>query len=167
MDIRAEPSGALATLYEEHHVALLRIAGLLLGDRAAAEDVVQEAFVRAHRALPGLRDHDKAPAYLRATVVNLCRSRHRHLDVVRRWRPEPATAGIQPDERAVLSDDQAAVLAAVRSLPHRQRACVVLRFYEHMSEAEIAKVLDVSSSTVKTHLQRGKAALAEKLEDRR
>jgi RNA polymerase sigma-70 factor (sigma-E family) len=164
----AEAAGHdLAALYQRHHTALLRLAGVLLGDRAGAEDVVQEAFVRVHGTLSKPRDDAAAKAYLRTTVVNLCRSRMRHAGVVRRWRPERPRPVQQPDERAVLNDDQRAVLDAIRALPARQRECIVLRFYERMSDAEIGAVLGVSAGSVKTHIQRGKAALAEKLEDRR
>ena len=114
-----------------------------------------------------------AAAYLRTTAFNLGRSRLRR----RRRRPDPLgpvpveqQAGQRPgalpapDDQFVLRADQRQVLDAVRALPDRQRACVVLRFYQGLGPAQIASTLGISTNSVKTHLRRGMAALAEALE---
>jgi RNA polymerase sigma factor (sigma-70 family) len=104
--------------------------------------------------------------YLRATVMNLARSRMRRRLVARR-RVEPVSAvSASPEEHAVLLSDQQDVLDAVRALPRRQRECIVLRYYLDLSEAEIASTLGISAGSVKSHSHRGLAALARRLEER-
>jgi RNA polymerase sigma factor (sigma-70 family) len=71
----------------------------------------------------------------------------------------------EPDEQVVRSESQARVLEALRSLSHRQRDCLVLRFYMELTEAEIASTLQISPNSVKTHTRRGMAALAALLEE--
>jgi RNA polymerase sigma-70 factor (sigma-E family) len=157
----------LHDLFAEHHRGLLRLAGLLTNDRSAAEEAVQEAFARLHAALPRLQQPDASLSYLRATVVNLTRSRRRHLRVVDRHRPEPPADTEAAETSALRHADRDAVLAAIRSLPRRQQECIVLRFYEDLSEAQTAGVLGLSPNSVKTHVQRATAALAVRLEGRR
>lgn len=160
------PSGAvldLDALYRSHATPLLRLAVVLTGDRPLAEELVQEAFVRLHRA-PSPPAPGKELAYLRRTVVNLSHSHHRHLRVVRRTpvaRPDDAAPA---DQHAVRRDAQRRVAEAVRALPRRQRDCTVLRFYGDLSDTEIAATLGISAGSVKTHLHRARAALAEHLE---
>src|SRR3954453_7179561 len=89
-DTRRAADEALVALYTAHYRSLVRIAALLLHDTAAAEDVVQDAFVAMHASWRRLRDPEKALAYLRQAVVNRARSRLRHLKVVER-KPPPAT----------------------------------------------------------------------------
>ena len=103
-------------------------------------------------------------AYLRRTVINLSHGHHRHLRVVRR-QPAP-TPGTSPaaDVDAVRRDGQRQVAVAVRALPTRQRDCIVLRFYADLSDTEIADTLGISAGSVKTHLHRARAALADRLE---
>ena len=104
--------------------------------------------------------------YLRATVMNLARSRMRRRLVARR-RVEPTVRpAMSAEEHVVLLDDQQEVLDAVRSLPRRQRECLVLRYYLDLSEAEIASTLGISNGSVKSHSHRGLAALAQRLEER-
>lgn len=161
---------SLAALYQEHALATVRLVGILLGDRDQAQEVVQEAFVRLHEALPRLRDDAAAGAYLRSIALNLARSRLRRTATARRHLAElvpTAPLGPAPDEAAVAGDDRRAVLGALRRLPERQRECLVLRHYAGLTDAGIAEALSISPSSVKTHLQRGLVALAADLEDRR
>jgi RNA polymerase sigma-70 factor (sigma-E family) len=155
---------ALTRLFSEHYRSLLGLARLLVDDRGSAEEVVQEAFIRLHRAWPGLRDPGGAAAYLRATVVNVARGQLRHRAVVRRHAkgPEPDVQSF--DDPAVRGEERRIVAAAMRTLPRRQRECLVLRFYLDLSEREIAEALGVSPGSVKTHVHRGLAALNERLE---
>jgi RNA polymerase sigma-70 factor (sigma-E family) len=156
----------LEKLYRAHHDGLVRLARVLTGDDAVAAELAQEAFLRAHRAL--VRPKAGAElAYLRRTVINLAHSHHRHLRVVRSTpvdgTPDMASAEAGAARRA----RRQAVVAAMRALPERQRDCVVLHYYEELSDVEIARTLGISVGSVKTHLHRARAALATMLEDER
>jgi RNA polymerase sigma-70 factor (sigma-E family) len=154
----------LERLFDEHYGSLVGLARLLLDDGDAAEEVVQEAFARLAVGRSRLRDPDRAPAYLRSTVVNLARGRLRRRAVARRH-PEPAPVPVGgADEFAVRADARRRVLDAVRSLPRRQREVLVLRYYLDLSEREIADSLGISAGSVKTHASRGLAALGPVLE---
>jgi RNA polymerase sigma-70 factor (sigma-E family) len=149
---------AVTSLYRSHHVELVRLALLMTGDLATAEDVVQDAYERLHRRWPSLRRPDSALAYLRSSVLNGCRSVHRRARVARRYAPrlaeppamaaDPATAG-----RGDLAD-------ALLRLPRRQREVLVLRYYVDLDVAGIADTLRITPSTVRSTTARGLAALA-------
>jgi RNA polymerase sigma-70 factor (sigma-E family) len=135
---------ALALLYERHYAELVRLAFALTSDWGLAEELAQEAFVRVWRSWGNIRDQQSAPAYLRTTVVNLARrSLRRRLQERRAWRdpgdPPSADLGESID-----------LLRALARLPARKRACVVLRFYMDLSEADTAAALGVSVGTVKS-----------------
>ncbi|MCL2393949.1 MAG: sigma-70 family RNA polymerase sigma factor [Acidimicrobiaceae bacterium] len=142
----------LAAAYEAHRLALFRLARLLTGSDPFAEDVVQEAFARlqATGQVP-----DDTLAYLRTVVANLCRNRTRRL-VLERHHPQSAPL---PVENPELDE----TWAAVQKLPFRQRAVVVLRFYDDLSEAEIAGLLGCPTGTVKSALHRALARLRRSL----
>jgi RNA polymerase sigma-70 factor (sigma-E family) len=156
---------AVDELYAAHWRQLVRLSVLLVHDQAAAEDVVQDAFVAMHGRWSRLRDPDKALAYLRQAVVNRSRSALRHRVVVERHaRSAPAgeatVAG--PSEGGARRD---AVRAALLQLSPRQREVLVLRHYLDWSEAQIAEALGISPGSVKAHAHRGSAALRELLGD--
>lgn len=154
----------LASLFAVQYVPLCRLAYLLLGDAARAEDIVQEAFLRTFAGWGRIRQPELASAYLRRSVVNLCRSGIRHRPVEwrgnsRSYRDEEAGAA----SAAGWEDDVASastVLEAVRALPPRQRATVVLRYYLDLSEADIAETLGTSPGTVKSQLAKARVHLA-------
>jgi RNA polymerase sigma-70 factor (sigma-E family) len=159
---------AVAVLFEAHHLPLVRLAVLLGADDA--EDVVAEAFYQLYRRWRRLRSPEAAAAYLRSVVVNLTRMRIRHLQVVRRHaaRTGDVTDHVASGEdRAVLHDDQQALVDAVRGLPTRQREALVLRFWLDLRESEIADAMGISCGAVKVHVSRGMAALSRRLEERR
>jgi RNA polymerase sigma factor (sigma-70 family) len=159
---------AVAELFEIHHLPLVRLAVLLGADDA--EDVVAEAFYQLYRRWPRLRSPEAAATYLRSVVVNLTRMRIRHLQVVRKHaaRSGDAQAHVASgEERAVLRDDQKALVDAVRSLPARQREALVLRFWLDLRESEIADAMGITAGSVKVHVSRGMAALSRVLEERR
>jgi RNA polymerase sigma-70 factor (ECF subfamily) len=160
---RGNPSIDLDALFRAHATPLLKLAVVLTGDRGLAEELVQEAFVRLRRSpsppVPGAER-----TYLRRTVINLSHGHHRRLRIVRSRRTEPASHGAAAEVDAVRRDGQRQVAAAVRALPHRQRDCIVLRFYAELSDSEIAEELGISPGSVKTHLHRARAALADTLE---
>jgi RNA polymerase sigma-70 factor (ECF subfamily) len=153
----------LEDLFRAHATPLLRLAVVLTGDHSLAEELVQEAFVRLHRAsappAPGA-----VRAYLRRIVINLSHGHHRHLRVVRRRPVERPPDGVAAELDVVRRDDQRLVAEAVRALPARQRDCIVLRFYEDLTDMEIAETLGLSPGSVKTHLHRARSTLAARLE---
>lgn len=156
--IDADADAALADLYASHYAGLVRLAVLLLRDQGLAEDVVQDSFVAVHGRWRRL-DHANAPAYLRQTVVNRCRSALRHRAVVARHRPEPPPDEAAADEAVLRHERRDAVLDALAQLPTRQREVLVLRHYLDLTEREIAATLDISQGAVKSHASRASAAL--------
>lgn len=157
----------LAQVYAREAATLVRLARFFVDDRAAAEDLVQEAFIRLSRTRERLRDPDATRAYLRAIVLNLARDHNRRGLMSFRHRP-PADPGEPTVEEQVTGrDDARALVAALRELPVRQRDCVVLRYYLELSVPEVAATLGLSTNSVKTHLQRGLRGLEAKLADRR
>lgn len=159
-----DATASVAALYAEHALGLTRLAQVMLGDRAAAEDVVHDAFCGLCRRWDHLADSRKAPAYLRSSVLNGCRSALRRQA---RGRGQVRTLGDDALDSAapgadgplLASEDRRAVLAALRRLPHRQREVLVLRYYLELSDAEIARTLTIGESTVRSTAHRGLAAL--------
>jgi RNA polymerase sigma-70 factor (sigma-E family) len=161
-----DPDRAITVLYSAHYRPLVRMAGLLLGDFSQAEEVVQDAYVGLHRNWRRLRDPERAAAYLRQSTVNGARSAARRGAVARRYAPTlqaESTAATVPDMASQVAD-RAVVMAALATLPERQREVLVLRYYGDLSEADIADALGVSRGAVKTHASRGMAALRPTLE---
>ncbi len=153
----------LEHLYEQHATALLRLAVLACGDRVVAEDVVHDAFVRCHRAAPGPTP-GRERAYLRRIVLNLASNHHR---TQRRQAPDrlPRAEASQGADAELLTKATAGIVGdAVRALPDRQRECVLLHYFERLSDIEIAEELGISAGSVKTHLHRARAALRPTLE---
>jgi RNA polymerase sigma-70 factor (sigma-E family) len=126
--------------------SLYRTAYLMLGDAAEAEDLVQTALAKTYAAWSKVRDVNAAPAYARTVLVNTASSWFRK----RSWRNERPTEAL-PDivEERDLSD-RPAVMDALAALPPRQRAVIVLRYYEDLSVAQAASALDISEGTVKS-----------------
>lgn len=158
---RARPevvTDSLRLAYEAHYRPLLRLCVLVTGRRETAEDLVQEAFVRVAGRLGGLGDEEIGP-YLRAAALNLWKNRLRRLAVERR-RP---TQRAPRDELAFEEKDE--VWAAVRRLPARQRACLVLRYFEDLTEGETADLLGCSVGTVKSQTSRAIERLRRELGD--
>ena len=158
------PDDALTTLYVEHYRSLVRLAAFLLDDVGTSEEVVQDAYVKMLGAWKRIDDPDKAAAYLRSTVLNLARSKMRRRLVARKHDPGPPDDVASAEHTAIGHENQREVVAALRRLPARQREALVLRYYGDLSEAEIAATMGVSQGAVKSHLHRGKAALARHLE---
>lgn len=161
----ADADEAVAVLYHEHWAGLVRLAALLTRDASVAEEVVQDAFVALHRRWDRITDRRAAPAYLRTSVVNGCRSALRHRVVVERHRPPGPAEPAGPEEIALRASEDAEVWAALRRLSRRQQEVLVLRYYADASEAEIAEILGMSRGSVKAHAHRGMAALRRELDD--
>lgn len=136
---------------------LHRTAFLMCGDWHAAQDVVQEALARSALAWSRIERMEEPDAYVRRVLVNQVRQRwrlRRTHELATGSLPEPAVAdGI--DERV----ERQALVQALQQLPHRQRAVVVLRFFEQLSVAETALALECSEGTVKSQTSRALTAL--------
>ena len=162
----AVPSG-LSVLFRRRHAELVRLALLMVGDQATAEDVVQDVFARLHaRRADGPWGEDSL-AYVRAAVLNGCRSQLRRRSVARRFeglggRLERVTQD-SAEQEMMRSEERRQVLAALAALSSRRREVLVLRYYLGLSEAEIASVLGISPGTVKSTAARGLAALCRRL----
>ena len=135
---------------------LLQTAYLLTGDRHRAEDLLQTALTRAYLRWDRIESEDPE-GYVRRTLANA------HIDWWRRkpWREEPAAElpDLPGPDQAAAFDVRNAVLGALAGLSRRQRAVVVLRYYEDLSESEIAAVLGCSPGTVKSAASRAMAKL--------
>ncbi len=153
--------GRLGELYLRHATGATKLAYLLTGDRALAEDLVQEAFIRLAGRFLHIRNVAAFEAYLRRTVVNLTNSHYRrrrseHATLERHARLErPEATG--DSARAVEGRD--VLRRALLRLPVRQRAAIVLRFYEDLSEAQTAEVMRCARGTVKSLVSRGMGTL--------
>jgi RNA polymerase sigma-70 factor (sigma-E family) len=159
-------TGRLGELYVRHTHEAVRLAYLLTGDRALAEDLVQDAFVRLAGRLVHLRDPGAFDAYLRRTVINLSNSHFRKKRVERaylaRVRGEVGRQDGPSADRSV--DDRDALWQALGRLSRRQRVAVVLRFYEDLPEREIAEILKCRPGTVKSLVSRGLETLRNEIE---
>ncbi len=143
----AQPSPRFEDFYRAQLEPMLRLAYLLTQSRAAAEDVVQDSFLRIQ---PRWGTLDSPAAYLRRTVTNACYSWHRR-------RRREAALTVTPPEPAEAPHDE--MWDALAQLPPRRRAALVLRYYQDLSEAEIADVLGCRRGTVKSLTHRGLAQL--------
>jgi RNA polymerase sigma-70 factor (sigma-E family) len=155
-------------LYRAHGLGLLRFALLLTGDRATAEDVLQDAFFGVYRALQRGREPDDVLAYLRASVLNAARTTQRaharrYALLLRAAQPDPPVWSAEAE--VIADEDGRAVLTAVAALPRRQREVLALRYFLDVSEKDIAAMLGISRGTVASATARGLAALARKLKE--
>ena len=151
---------AVTALYRAHALGLIRLAVVMLGDRPAAEDAVQEAFCGLYRRWHSLADPAKALSYARSSVINNCRTALRRRG--RRGGLDPSTAdppGESAEALSLIGEEHRHVLAAIRQLPARQREVLVLRFYLDLDEGEIAASMRISRGTVKSTTSRALAAL--------
>src|SRR5580704_14150131 len=142
----------VAALFDEHYSGLCRLAALLLGDPASAEEVVQEAFLKTFTGWWRLRHPERAQWYLRAAVVNQCRSRVR-----RRGSEARGNRTVWAGEDRLERPGQES--ATIDALPQRQREAVVLRYYQDLPEADVAAALGCSVGTVKSQLAKARATL--------
>jgi RNA polymerase sigma-70 factor (sigma-E family) len=159
----AEADRRVTELYEAHALGLARLALLMLGDRDAAQDVVQDAFFGLYRRWGKLDSVDAAPGYLRTSVLNGCRTL-----LKKRSRPAPLAIeeSLESAEAALIqTEEQRAMLAAIRRLPPRQREALVLRYYLDMSEDQAARAMGVSRGTVKSATSRAVAAVGRMLKE--
>jgi RNA polymerase sigma-70 factor (sigma-E family) len=151
---------SLAALYERHADQALGLAYLLTGDRALAEDLMHDAFVRVARRFVQIREPDAFGSYLRRAVVNGANSHFRRRAIERRH----LAAQVRPDEAAEAdAADRVTVRRALLRLPVRQRTALVLRFYEDIPEREIAELMRCRLGAVKQLVYRAMQTLRREL----
>jgi RNA polymerase sigma-70 factor (sigma-E family) len=150
-------------MVQARSAALLRMAYLLTGDAHAAEDLLQAALTTTYLHWGGLRDEQAGEAYVRTVLVRTHLRWRR-----RRWRSELPTAepqGTAADDPYRAADDRDRLRRALARLTARQRACVVLRYYADVSEAEVADMLGIAPGTVKSTTARALERLREEYAD--
>jgi RNA polymerase sigma-70 factor (sigma-E family) len=150
---------AITAMYSTEYRSLVRMSVILVGDVCTAEEVVQDCFVAMHGAWRRLRDIDKAVHYLRRCVVNRSRSVMRRRMVADRHTPRHQPDMPSAEQGAITRLERSAVIAALRSLPPRQREALVLRYYLDLTEGQVASAMKISRGAVKSHTARAKAAL--------
>jgi RNA polymerase sigma-70 factor (sigma-E family) len=155
----------VTALFRTHRLELVRLARFMTGDLATAEDVVQDAFEQLQRRWPRLRDDASALAYARSCVLNGCRSVHRRSAVARKHAPRLAAGAAAGPDTAELSAEHDAMMTALRALPRRQREVLVLRYYADLDVADVAGILGIGPSAVRSTATRGLAALARTLRE--
>jgi RNA polymerase sigma-70 factor (sigma-E family) len=155
----------LTALFDEHYTRMLRVAVVLLGDVAGAEDVVQDAFLALYSAWARVRDKQEVVGYLHRSVVNGARSRLRRRAVASRFRPLRESDGISAEDSVLSRLMSGPVIAAMLSLPRREREAVLFRHYLDLSERQTAVALGLRPGSVKGYASRGLAKLRAALSD--
>lgn len=155
-----DTAGALREAFQEHYLPLLRLATLLSQEPHTAEDLVQETFVRAAARLPTLSPGDVRP-YLRRAVVNLWKNTQRQAArSARPWQPDEPSMDADPADRELMR-------CLLLGLAPRQRACLVLRYYEDLTGPQIAEVLGCSEGTVKSQTSKALKRLRKEIDHER
>jgi RNA polymerase sigma-70 factor (ECF subfamily) len=154
------------TWYVDTYRPMLHLAVLLLHDEGRANDVVQDSFAEAYRRWDRLSGYDRPDLWMRRVVLNRCVSRLRRRSAeeraVARW------AG-RAGDRAIVDEisDDSGIWRLVQQLPRRQVQALALVYGTDLSVDDAAAVMGCSAGSVKTHLSRGRAALAARLEEAR
>ena len=169
--------GALEALVSEHQDRLFSLALRSLGDARDAEEVTQDAFVRAYRALRGYDAERRRALQLRpwlsTIVLNLCRNHAKRvrpvtvaLEPARETMPlDPAPGEADsPERHALRREEQEAWASRVRALPARYREPILLRFVDDLAYAEMSAALDLPEGTMRAQVHRGLALLRTALE---
>ena len=169
---QAGPEGAAAAvgaLYQSSALGLIRMAYVMLGDLPGAEDVVQEAFCGLYRRWDGLASTDGALYYVRASVLNGCRSALRRRAVRRGFAQHRTLADEPPaasaETVALGGEERQEVIRALVRLPDRQREVLILRFYAELPDEQIARVMGIRPGTVRSTAFRALDALGRTLKE--
>ena len=164
---------AFRVLVERESYAVIGVCGRILGDRVEAEDVAQDAFTQAYKALATFRGDGPFGAWLRRIAIRVAIARLAARREVIRLDGEavdPRAAMLRspddPEARALDVEHRAAIFDAVATLPDSQREVILLRFYGDLSLQEIARVTSHPIGTVKSRLSRGVASLREQFTSR-
>ena len=151
-----------ASFYERELRPVIGLAFVLSGSRSGAEDLAQDAFLKAYKQWETVGDYDNPGAWVRRVVSNGSVSGFRRRTAEAKALVRVGGSGFVVPE---MSPDAVATWTAVRRLPKRQAQVIALRYYDLSSIADIARILECSENTVKTHLQRAKQALEARLDD--
>jgi RNA polymerase sigma-70 factor (sigma-E family) len=156
-----DTAGALREAFQEHYLPLLRLATLLSQEPHTAEDLVQEIFVRAAARLATLSSEEVRP-YLRRAVVNLWKTTQRQAARSGRltWQLDESSTDADPADRELMR-------GLLLGLAPRQRACLVLRYYEDLTGPQIAEVLGCSEGTVKSQTSKALKRLRKEIDHER
>lgn len=164
MSERTAAAEDFASFYRREYRSIRALAWTLTGEVGAAEDVAQEAFLRAHQRWDVVAGYDEPGAWVRRVAINLAtsvlRRRGRELRALVRL-------GSQRREDWELPDADREFWGVVRALPRGQAATIALHYYEDLPVSDIAAVLGIAEGTVKAHLHKGRRSLAKRLEGRR
>lgn len=156
----AGEAAGFTTFYRREYRSIRALAWTLTGDLGAAEDIAQEAFLRAHSRWDAVSGYDEPGAWVRRVAINLATS-------VLRRRGRELRALVRSHARRqddwVIPQHDREFWALVRSLPARQAAVIALHYYEDLPVSDIATVLEIAEGTVKAHLHQGRASLARRL----
>ncbi len=152
--------------YTQQYSRLVGLAYALTGNRMVAEDMVHDAFTEAHRRWSEVTGYDYPEAWIRRVLVNKCHSRGRRLMSEARMITKVRARRVEPEADIRLPDRSSAVWEAVRALPKRQAQAITLHYWEDLTIAQIATILEVGEESVKTHLKRGRAKLSEIMPER-
>lgn len=159
-DAQPDADQAITAIYGTEYRSLVRLAAVLVGDVAIAEEVVQDSFVAMYGAWNRLRDRDKALTYLRQRVINRSRSALRQ-GIVADGNAPTAKPGIMPsaEQGAATQPERPAVISAMHALSPRQREALMLRFYLDLAERQAASAMGISLGAANYHTAQAKAAL--------
>jgi RNA polymerase sigma-70 factor (sigma-E family) len=160
----AAAEAAVTAIYQAHALGLIRLAHIMLGDRPSAEDVVQEAFCGLYRRWFHLSDTGSALQYLRTSVLNGCRSVLRRR-TGQRAQPGDGRPAASAEATVISGEDRREVMQALRRLPARQREALVLRYYLDLSPEEIATVMGIGPSSVRSATHRALSSLGRMLKE--
>jgi RNA polymerase sigma-70 factor (sigma-E family) len=160
----SKASPRMTDLYSTFAPGATRLAYLLTGDKYLAEDLVQEAFLRMLGRFEFIRRPASFQAYLHRTVVNLSRNHWRRRELERRYEKREGNLRSRSVVDAPDTATDSDLWSAVQSLPHRQRAAIVLRFYEDLSEHQTAEILGCSAKAVRSLIGRAKDSLRQTTE---
>jgi RNA polymerase sigma factor (sigma-70 family) len=155
----------LESLYQTHALWAVRLAYVLTGNRDLANDLTHEAFIRTFERLDALRETTAFPSYLRTTILNLARAhfRRRRLELFS-LRRTASLARVEPTSTPSL-DERDRLWRVLSTLPYRQRAALVLRYYEDLSERDAAAALRVTLPALKALITRGTRTLRNQLRE--
>ncbi|UPK73911.1 SigE family RNA polymerase sigma factor [Nocardioidaceae bacterium SCSIO 66511] len=152
--MKADDREAFVEFASARSAALLRYAYLLLGDRQLAEDLLQESLTKTYVAMPRLRDRHRLEAYARKTLTRTAISWWRR----KGWSAEKPRDDVPESGGSTHGDDvvdRAWMWGELQILPSKQRAAIVLRFYEDCTYSEIAEAMNCAEGTAKSQVSRG------------